>query len=166
MLYVPRIELPSSRPSVLSNVILKDDPGMLHLKIRRIRSIAFRSTLLIAFVASLIFTGCESTLDVPEKPADNATVSGTVTLNGKPVSGGNVGFYSMQFGMAGQAALDKEGKFTLSEPIAPGDYQIYFMTDNGQPLRGIPAKYMSETSSDYSVTVKESNNQLAIDLKS
>lgn len=139
---------------------------MLHLKISRIHSIAFRSILFIAFVACLTFTGCESTLDVPEKPADNAAVSGTVTLNGKPVSGGEVGFFSLQFGMAGQATLDKEGKFTLSEPIAPGDYRVYFLSSNGRPLSGMPAKYMSETSSDYSVTVKESDNQVTIDLKS
>ena len=139
---------------------------MLHLNNSRSHSTAMRSTLLIVCVACFTFTGCESTSDIPEKPADNATVSGTVTLNGKPVTGGNVGFFSMQFGMAGHAVLDKDGKFTLPDPIAPGDYQIYFMTDNGQPLGRIPAKYMSETSSDFKVSVKESKNQLSIDLKS
>ena len=139
---------------------------MLRLNNSRNHSTALRSTLLIVCVACFTFSGCESTLDIPEKPADNATVSGTVTLNGKPVTGGNVGFFSMQFGMAGHAALDKEGKFTLPDPIAPGDYQIYFMTDSGQPLGRMPAKYMSETSSDFKVSVKESENQLSIDLKS
>lgn len=141
---------------------------MLHLKNRGRCSVQFKFTLLITYFVCLAFTvsGCESSIAVPEKPADNATVSGTVTLNGKPVSGGNVGFYSMQFGMAGHTALDKEGKFTFADPIAPGDYQVYFITDNGKPLRGMPAKYMSETSSDFSVPVKDGENQLVIDIKS
>ncbi|QDT95103.1 hypothetical protein [Gimesia aquarii] len=139
---------------------------MPHVKTHCCRSVEFR--ILIASFLCLTFTsvGCESKIAVPEKPADSAKVSGLVTLNGKPVSGGEVGFFSLQFGMAGQAALDKEGKFTLSEPIAPGDYRIYFLSGDSRPLNGMPAKYMSETSSDFSVTVKESDNQLTIDLKS
>lgn len=139
---------------------------MLHLKNRCCFSVLF--TLLVACCMCLTFagSGCESSIAMPEKPANNATVSGTVTLDGKPVSGANVGFFSMQFGMAGHTTLDKEGNFKLPDPIAPGDYQIYFLTDNGQPLRGMPAKYMSETSSDHSVSVKEGENQLVIEIKS
>ncbi|WP_339735431.1 hypothetical protein [uncultured Gimesia sp.] len=141
---------------------------MLHLKNCCRCSVQFKFTLLITYFVCLAFTvsGCESSIAVPEKPADNSAVSGTVTLNGKPVSGGEVGFFSLQFGMAGQAALDKDGKFKLSDPIAPGDYRIYFLSGNGQPLRGMPVKYMSETSSDYSVAVKDGENQLVIEIKS
>lgn len=129
-------------------------------------TVVFKSLVSAVLLACLTLTGCESSLEMPEKPADNATVSGIVTLNGKPVTAGEVGFYSLQFGMAGQAALDNEGKFSLPDPVAPGDYRIYFMGRNGQPPSGMPAKYMSETSSDYSVSVKENDNQLTIDLKS
>tara|TARA_R110002111_G_scaffold126741_5_gene191428 strand:- start:5609 stop:6034 length:426 start_codon:yes stop_codon:yes gene_type:complete len=129
-------------------------------------SMVFKSITSVVLVACLLLTGCEKTLDVPEKPADSATLAGTVTLNGKPLSGGNVGFYSLQFGMAGQAPLDNEGKFTLPDPVAPGAYRIFFITGNGQSLSGMPAKYMSETSSDYDITVEGSDNQLAIDIKS
>lgn len=129
-------------------------------------TVVFNSIISVVLLACLTLSGCESSLDMPEKPADSATVSGTVTLNGKPVTAGKVGFYSLQFGMAGQAALDNAGKFTLPDPVAPGDYRIYFMGKNGQPPSGMPVKYMSETSSDYSVSVKENDNQLTIDLKS
>lgn len=141
---------------------------MLHLKNRRCRYVEINYILHVVCFACIIFmsTGCESTIAVPEKPGYSATVSGRVTLNGKPVNGGEVGFFSLQFGMAGQAELDKDGKFTLADPIAPGDYRIYFLSGNGQPLNGMPTKYMSETSSDFTVSVKESDNQLTIDLKS
>ncbi len=128
-------------------------------------AMVFKSIMFAALVACLLLTGCEKTLDIPEKPADSATISGTVTLNGKPLSGGNVAFYSLQFGMAGQSPLDSQGKFALPDPVAPGEYRIFFITGNGQPLSGMPAKYMSETSSDYDITVEGSDNQLAIDIK-
>lgn len=114
----------------------------------------------------LFGSGCESSIPQPEKPADSSTVSGTVTLNGKPVGGGEIGLYSLQFGMAGQAALDPEGKFKLSDPIAPGEYRVYFFAGNGQSLSSMPTKYMSETSSDYTVSVKEGDNALTVDIKS
>ncbi|WP_154934985.1 hypothetical protein [Gimesia maris] len=117
-------------------------------------------------VAVLLLTGCEASLETPENPADNATVSGTVKLNGKPVKTGQVGFFSLKFGMAGQAELNGEGKFTLPDPIAPGEYRIYFAPQNGQTPGGMPEKYMTETSSDYIVTVKDGANQLSIDIKS
>ncbi|WP_417393069.1 hypothetical protein [Gimesia sp.] len=126
----------------------------------------FKSKLTMMLIAVLLLTSCEASLETPEKPDDNATVSGTVTLNGKPVTSGQVGFFSMNFGMAGQADLDGEGKFTLPDPIAPGEYRIYFIPQNGQAPGGMPAKYMSETSSDYSVPVEASDNQLTIDIKS
>lgn len=126
----------------------------------------FNSKLSLMLVAVLLLTGCEASLETPEKPDDNATVSGTVTLNGKPVTSGQVGFFSLKFGMAGQAELNGEGKFTLPDPIAPGEYRVYFITDNGQPPGGMPAKYMSETSSDYTVPVQPSANQVSIDIKS
>lgn len=125
----------------------------------------FKLKLSMMLVAVLL-TGCEASLETPEKPADNATVSGTVKLNGKPVKTGQVGFFSMKFGMAGQADLDAEGKFTLPDPIAPGEYRIYFIPQNGQAPGGMPEKYMSETSSDYSVPVQANDNQLSIDIKS
>lgn len=127
----------------------------------------FRKSLpLYVLFAGLVLAGCEASLETPEKPADSATVSGTVKLNGKPVTSGQVGFFSMKFGMAGQADLDGEGNFTLPDPIAPGEYRIYFIPQNGQAPDGMPAKYMSETSSDYSVPVEASYNQLVIDIKS
>jgi len=126
----------------------------------------FRLKWILTLGIALLLAGCEASLETPEKPADNATVSGTVKLNGQPVTTGEVGFFSMKFGMVGQASLDGEGKFTLPDPIAPGEYRIYFIPQNGQAPGGMPAKYMSETSSDYSVPVKANDNQVSIDIKS
>lgn len=110
---------------------------------------------------SLVLLGCEASLETPEKPVDTATVSGTVTLNGSPVTTGQVGLYSLSFGSLVQGELDKEGKFTILDPVAPGDYQVFFIG-----TKGMPAKYTTETSSDYVVTVKNEANQLSIDIKS
>ena len=57
--------------------------------------------------------------------------------------------------------LDKKGEFTIADPVAPGDYQVFFIG-----TKGMPDKYISETSSDYIVTVKDEANQLTIDIKS
>lgn len=124
----------------------------------------FRRTslhLLMTLACAIIQFGCEAKLETPEKPADTATVSGTVTLNGSPVTTGQVGLYSLSHGTLIQSELDSKGKFTLADPVAPGDYQVFFIG-----TQGMPAKYMSETSSDYIVPVKESENELTIDIKS
>ncbi|HBL42582.1 hypothetical protein [Gimesia sp.] len=100
-------------------------------------------------------------METPEKPADTASVSGKVTLNGSPVTSGQVGLYSVDYGTLIQGDLDKKGEFTIADPVAPGDYQVFFIG-----TKGMPDKYISETSSDYIVTVKDEANQLTIDIKS
>lgn len=131
------------------------------LKTRRYLCCHSSLCLLLTLSLGALLAGCEASLETPEKPADTATVSGTVTLNGSPVTTGQVGLYSLSFGTLVQGELDKEGKFTITDPVAPGDYQVFFIS-----TKGMPAKYMTETSSDYTVTVKGEANQLSIDIKS
>lgn len=102
--------------------------------------------------------GCGSAKE--EVPEATAQASGSVALNGKAVKDGTVGFFSLSSGASGQAALDKAGKFQLEAPLAPGEYTVFL-----SGASNIPEKYASETSSDYTVTLKEGANDLTIDLK-
>tara|TARA_R110000868_G_scaffold411659_1_gene707070 strand:- start:128874 stop:129224 length:351 start_codon:yes stop_codon:yes gene_type:complete len=116
---------------------------------------------MLILLSGTVLSGCEAKLETPEKPADSATVSGKVTLNGSPVTTGQIGLYSIDYGTLLQGELDKKGEFTITDPVAPGDYQVFFIG-----TKGMPGKYMSETSSDYIVPVKDEANQLSIDIKS
>jgi hypothetical protein len=120
-----------------------------------------RVYLMLILFSGTVLSGCEAKLETPEKPADTATVSGKVTLNGSPVTSGQVGLYSLDYGTLIQGDLDKKGEFTIADPVAPGDYQVFFIG-----TKGMPDKYLSETSSDYIVPVKNEANQLSIDIKS
>ncbi|WP_339683323.1 hypothetical protein [Gimesia maris] len=120
-----------------------------------------RVCLMLILLSGTVLSGCEAKLETPEKPADSATVSGKVTLNGSPVTTGQIGLYSIDYGTLLQGELDKKGEFTITDPVAPGDYQVFFIG-----TKGMPGKYMSETSSDYIVPVKDEANQLSIDIKS
>lgn len=108
-------------------------------------------TLIAAF-------GCGSAEE--EAPEATAHPSGTVTVNGRAVTRGTVALYSLQSGASAEATLDRGGKFELTDPLAPGEYTVFL-----SHAAGVPEKFLSETSSDYTVTLKEGANELAIDLK-
>ncbi|MEN6495152.1 MAG: hypothetical protein ABFD16_12805 [Thermoguttaceae bacterium] len=116
----------------------------------------------LMFVAASLFVaaaiGCRSAED--EIPEATAHVSGTIAIGGKPVGRGTVCFYSLETGATTQGSLDKSGKFAFESPVSSGKYTVYL----GGVSR-IPEKYLSETSSDYTVTLGAGSNDLTIDLK-
>lgn len=73
---------------------------------------------------------------------------------------GTVHFYSLDTNITGQASVDKTGKFQLENPLPPGEYRVFL----GGTAR-VPEKFRSETSSPYSVSVKEGSNEFSIDLR-
>lgn len=109
-----------------------------------------------SFVMALFSCGCSSEQVPPER---TAKVAGTVTLKGKAVKGGTLMLMDLQNGSSGQAALDKSGKFEMTDAVPPGEYTVFLAGTR------VPEKYQSETSSDYKVTVTEGDNELKIDLK-
>lgn len=104
--------------------------------------------------------GCGSAKEKSTQGAATGQVSGTVAIAGRPVPRGTVCFYSLKSNTSEQAPLGKNGQFQLKNALAPGEYRVYL---NGVP--NAPEKFRSETSTDYSVTVKEGSNQVAVDLK-
>ena len=123
---------------------------------------AVRSTiLLLTIVAFLVCAGCGASPEpLPVAGESTAQASGSVTLNGQSVTAGAVSFYSLKTGVTGQASLDEQGQFKFAAPLPPDEYTV-FLTG----ARGVPEKYLSETSSDYTVTLQQGDNQVTIDLK-
>ena len=96
----------------------------------------------IALAAMLLAT----TTGCPEKTFPVAPVSGTITINGKPVEGANIKFQptsKSNSGVAGggsYARTDAEGKFTMQlilqdgEGAVVGEHRVYITT--GAPAEG------------------------------
>lgn len=125
----------------------------------RINRIERHAVLFIAIASTttlLLLGGCSSEQATPDP---TGKVAGTVTLNGKPVKGGNLMLMSFSGGGTGQGTLDSSGKFELTDPLPPGEYTVFFINAR------VPDKYLSDTSSDYTVTLNEGANDLKIDLK-
>ncbi len=89
---------------------------MLSVKLGRIGS-------LVAVVAAVAFAGCGggSVSTVP--------VSGTVTLDGKPLAGATVNFATKDF--AAQGKTDSKGKFTLVQGAQPGANAVFISKIEG-----------------------------------
>jgi hypothetical protein len=110
-------------------------------------------------------------------------VSGIVTFNDKPIGKINVMFVPEGKGMIAQGTSDENGKFTLTT-LEPGDgammgnYKVAFkyISDTVADMPGfaggvkpepspIPLKYVDETKSGFTATVKASENDIKFDLK-
>lgn len=117
-----------------------------------------------------LFTGCSPS--IPE-----GTVSGAVTLNGKPYSDSAVMLIDLDSGQAAGADIQSDGSFTIAEPIPLGTYKVYLapksLSDEeaaeAKPIKidtSVPDKYWSEHSTDITVKVEEGENTATVELKS
>jgi hypothetical protein len=66
----------------------------------------------------VIAAGCSTV----KHQTEHAQVTGQVTYNGKPVTGGRVLFVAVEGGWAGEGIIDKNGNYTVSSPV--GDVKI------------------------------------------
>lgn len=116
-----------------------------------------------AAMASLaLLAGC------PGKPRELTllSVSGVVTLNGAPLQDGVVELTDRGTGFSAGAPLDGSGRFTI-EVIPTGSYEVVvrppYLPPPGErppprpssygPIRSIPKKYQSSTTSGLSAVV-------------
>lgn len=96
------------------------------------------------------------------------SVSGTVTMAGKPLTNGSVSFHRVGGGALGTAAIRSDGSFTAQTGsqtgLAPGDYQITVVAygpmpestpENLEPIPPLitPAKYRNPKTSGLTCTV-------------
>ena len=136
--------------------------------------------LLLAVSASIL--GCGKGKGTPEA---SATVTGKVTLNGKPLPGGTINFRSTTTASRlGSGQIQADGTYTAKEvPQGPCKVFIdnsalkpmdansgYKPPEAAAPLPGtkyvpIPSKYTSEASSDLTTTVAGDPFTYDVDLK-
>ena len=125
--------------------------------------------LLVASLALLLLSGCGG-----GEPM--GTVSGTVTLDGAPVTAGQIGFISAS-GYSAVADIGSDGSFTLVENLPVDSYTV---TVNPPALTeapgeegdtatlektAVPDGYFDETTSDLKQEITEGPNTVTIELK-
>lgn len=136
----------------------------------RTGSSALGMTLLISAVTFL--SGCGGGGATP--PSGNVT--GKVTFQGKPVTEGEINFYSPKQGVGAKILLDSAGHFELPAPIEVGEYKVSVTpppladpTTGGPPLTSkeyanIPKKYRTDSLSGLTASIKTGDNELSFDL--
>jgi hypothetical protein len=134
-----------------------------------------RFAVLVAAAMLANFAGCGA-----GGPPTTTPVSGVVTFDGQPLTGGTITFISMAESGKGVVSrpavgvLGAEGKYTLStfapgDGAIPGDYQVVVVSDEGVPSpeefaeknakvkSAIPAGYNSPTTSGLRAKVEGSS---------
>jgi hypothetical protein len=124
-----------------------------------------RNTLPLVCLACLL-CGCG------ESGKPSGTISGLVTMNGQPVTVGEVNLFSVDNGAGAKAALDDAGKFAVDDPIDAGTYKVYITpptitatggADGSPPppaaMLTIPPKYTSLETTDLTVEIKPGTHE-------
>jgi hypothetical protein len=129
--------------------------------------------LILAMAATLITVGCG---DGPE-----STVSGLVTLDGKPLDRGSVSFIPTATGSGATATIRADGTFEArtgsSAGLQPGDYMVTVQARadgvansvGAPPMPGkllTPKKYSSTNTSGLRATISPGTNDLKLELSS
>jgi hypothetical protein len=108
-----------------------------------------------------------------------ASVSGVVTLDGKPLKLGTVAFTPLSGGKRATGVIDSDGSFELStnraEGLEIGDYTVLVTSrepgppSEGPPMPGpslIPEHYARDATSGLRFTVESGSNIINIELSS
>ncbi|MDA0836101.1 MAG: hypothetical protein O3A29_22750 [Planctomycetota bacterium] len=143
--------------------------GILSVTRRFLATSMFWTVLFSAVIAS---SGCSDS--TPEK--ETGTVTGVMTLDGKPVTKGEVRFSSDTLGAGATAMLGEGGTFTIDTPIPVGEYVVCVgmpapigpqqeNRPNPDDYKDIPQKYAVSTTSDLKATVAVGENKVVLDMK-
>ena len=123
--------------------------------------------------ALIVLTGCGQ--------SNRASLTGKVTLDGKPLDTGTVGFLPVTQGPAGYATIQAGGGYTAQtgtiKGLAPGDYLVTVQAmgpmppptpQDPEPLPAslLPAKYSAKETSGLRCTVPPGGTTYDIELKS
>ena len=85
---------------------------------RRFQSLNWNSVRVLLLIPVLALSGCGGGVD----PGKGVAVSGTVTMDGKPLEGANVTFMNGTF--AGYGRTNAEGKYRLVQGALPGNNKV------------------------------------------
>ena len=135
------------------------------------------AAVLVATALGLAAGGCGSSLD--------SSVSGTVTIDGKPLELGNgtctVSFYPEAGGAAAQARVAADGTYALktgsTQGIRSGKYTVTVVatgptrepSPGSPPMPGpllTPTRYGAKQQSDLHFTIEPGTNRIDVPLKS
>ncbi|MFI4876775.1 MAG: hypothetical protein ACIALR_15600 [Blastopirellula sp. JB062] len=134
------------------------------------RSVSLRSALLL-----LIVIGCAAGCGGPAGPP-TGTVHGKVTHQGKPVTIGEITFYSGELGSGITETLDAEGAYQTQLPIPTGQYVVTILPPERPPVDGslaqsgqqvvkdIPMKYRDPRKSGLTIEVRAGENSFDIEM--
>lgn len=100
----------------------------------------------------------------PPPPPAKTTVSGKVTLKGKPLAGGQVHFFASDGKKSAVASIGADGTFSLDKGLTAGAYLIAITPAPGQPKTAIPEKYQLYSTSALKFEVKAGPNQMDLNL--
>ncbi len=135
----------------------------------------FSIGLLLGICGAFFLAGCGTKQKtVPKSLGPLIPVQGKVTLSGKPVGGGFVTFYAIDFDMKmvqPTGRIDAQGNYTLAslgEPGAPaGKYRATVYPDSGDKSidLAVDGHYQSSQKSPLTITVADNAPAGAYDLK-
>src|SRR4051812_37607916 len=128
----------------------------------------YRLKLIVPALLLALVAGCGA-----HKPAGK--VAGQVVYRGRPVTEGDVNFYSKERGIGAAARLDGAGQFTVDAPLETGTYVVHLTPPPppdpvpGQPpprrpAPRLPRKSLDPATSGLSVAVKEGTNDVKLEL--
>jgi hypothetical protein len=121
----------------------------------------------------LLFSGCGSSL--------GSQVTGTVTIDGKPLAVGGVSFHPVGGGPVATARIQEDGSFELKtgkqHSLPPGEYRVTVMavevvppkTKYHVPMPGkrlVPVRYGDLKQTDLHATIEPGSNEVALELTS
>lgn len=99
-------------------------------------------------------------------------VTGKVTLQGQPVTSGEVHFYSKEKGVGAIARIDRTGSYALPEPLEAGTYVVSILPAPPEPVapgssmppvvETIPTRYRDPGTSGLSIPIKGGSNDVPI----
>jgi len=95
------------------------------------------------------------------KDTKTASVTGKVTVQGKPLAEGTVTFVLLGEQEKLASAVVKNGAFTVKD-LLPGKYAVAVV---GKPAASVPAKFGSEETSGLTYTAQAGTNEFNIELK-
>ena len=122
----------------------------------------------------LCYCGCSGS------SSNFGTVEGTVTLDGKPLSGVSVMFYPESGARSSAGQTDENGKYSLrhtrdTEGAVIGKHRVTISTEDladrdeevaTKKRKALPLKYTDQNKTELSETVESGNNTIDFPLKS
>ena len=132
-----------------------------------------RHWFVVLLIVVAAFSGCSGNM--------GAQVSGTVTLDDKPLTTGNVAFVPAGgTGTISYGQVDAAGKYTINtataEGLPPGNYSVTVISTEPLPATAgeveitpkvlTPAKYSDASTTDLKIEVKPGKNDIPLKLSS